>query len=305
MKDLSDLKAQFRQLALQTHPDHNPSGKAHQDFLQLIQAYEFAQTHFDEILAELGIEDVEETIKSDEAQIDDVFADLFDFGTSGRVIGYQEPEDLYLDVQDFLKGKEFVQMRAAYLRCLDCFGSGVPQGESAKICTHCFGKGYLQTHQGFKGCKVCKGKGRKMVKACSSCNGFGRLKVKRKQKFTVPAGLELGRWHILESVDVKTRRPGQLFIIPRVYKDSRFQIDQSDLLCDCAVDFKNLQQTKRLSLTTPLGPVSFEVTPQSKPGDQVTLEGCGPFLNVQQTKRGNLRIRLVPKKVGFFKKLFG
>ena len=180
----------------------------------------------------------------------------------------------------------------------------MPKGESAKICTHCFGKGYLETHQGFKGCKVCGGRGRKIVHRCSGCDGFGRLKVKHKQKFEVPAGLELGRWQILEAVDLKNQRPGQLFVIPRVYKDSRFQIDQSDLLCDCAVDFKNITQNKRLSITTPLGAVSFEVTPQDRPGDQIVLKEQGPFLNPQKTKRGDLRIRLVAQKVGFLKRLF-
>ena len=104
LNDLQDLKSQFRKLARELHPDRNPSGEAHNQFLALVQAYEFAQIHFDDILAALGIEESDDTIKSEVAQIDDVFSDLFDFGSSGRVIGYQEPEELYLTIEEFLNG---------------------------------------------------------------------------------------------------------------------------------------------------------------------------------------------------------
>lgn len=311
VRGIEDLKDQFHKLAHQFHPDKNPDQLAHQTFREILEAYSYLLNNLTAVYDHFGLEDEqedEETVKSVIQNLDDIFDDIFGFSKSGRVLGFQEPQILYLTVEEFVKGVTKKKRMVAYVTCLVCQGVGAPAGQSAKVCSHCFGHGTLPkspTDKKPKICPKCRGRGRMIAHPCTECNGFGRLKQQHLQKFTVPVGLRANEVYTLEGVDLETKRPTKIFVELRLLRHSIFQIDKTDLLCEYHLDFKDLHSDLKLYLNTPLGKVPLTIPKNAQKGDCYRISGAGLYKDPRKSERGDLVVTLRNRKKSLWSKMFG
>lgn len=307
-----DLKKAFRALAHRYHPDKNPRPEAGELFRDVLEAYQFCLENLEVLTCHFGLKPAPELLSKDRLVIenlDDIFEDIFGFTRAGRVLGYQEPHALGLTLKEFLFGGAKIEKLPAYESCRDCRGVGASQGTLARLCRHCFGKGYYLKKNGREAkrklCPQCQGRGREMEKPCLSCGGFGRLKRIRRQKFALPLGMTPGGLYTLAGADEKTGQATEIFIQAFFVGDSIFQIDNYDLLCEYLMDFSRHKTSVILNFETPFGKKALEIPQAAKSGDVMIVPNAGLYKNGARTEQGVLKITLKQKKPSLLKRVFG
>jgi molecular chaperone DnaJ len=305
---VEETKSRFRELAHQYHPDKNSDPQSAEKFREILKAYEFVLNNITDVFQHFGIkreENDEVTARTAIDNMDDIFDDIFGFSRSGRVLGYQEPQVLYISIEEFAHGGKKREKLISYRICSDCDGGGAAKGASAQVCSYCFGNGSVKG----SGCPKCKGRGRVMAKMCHGCDGFGRLKQTRNQEFVLPVGMRPGEQYTIDSKDVNSGHKSQIFLEPRPLRDGIFQIENYDLLCEYHLDFKALNSDTQLLLTTPFGNVRLIIPALAKPQNQIRLNGHGLYQDGGKRTRGDLVVTLKEKKESvvkrFFKSIFG
>lgn len=292
------VKTQFRQLAHRYHPDKNPDPQQSEKFNEILKAYRFILNNITDVFHHFEVSDQDMAGEEMSARVaidnlDDIFDDIFGFSKQGRVLGYHEPQTLYLKVSEFAHGAKKKEKLISYKVCLECQGAASQPGTVAKTCSVCFGKGTLK---GRAGCPKCKGRGRLVAKPCLRCDGFGRLKQFRQLEFEIPTGLQPQEIYTLEAQDTENKQKTQLFLEPRLLRDPIFQIDKYDLLCQYHLDFNQVQLPLHLRLTTPYGKIPVTVPGGAKAGDCLVIPKQGLYQNAGKTQRGDLRLTLKSKR---------
>lgn len=301
---IEDLKRCFYRLAHRYHPDKNPNEDS-QIFRDVLGAYEYALKHIPELFDYFGLKHKlqdEVTARTTIENLDDIFEDIFGFSKSGRVLGFQEPQKITLRVEDLFFGTRKRQKMVAYVKCPECGGNGARRGTAAKLCTYCFGHG---TIKGQRLCPKCQGRGRDVPRKCGRCDGFGRLRRHHWQEFAVPVGLKPGEMYTLDSLDLDTNEPTEIFVKPEVLPHPIFQIDKYDLLCEYRVDFKKLRQPLPLTLKTPIGKIPITIPADAKEGDRIRVRNRGLYKDRHLKKRGDLVVTLKDRRRSLLSRLFG
>ena len=175
-----ELKATFRKLAMQHHPDRNPGDKdCEHRFKEINEAYDVlkdgekraAYDRFGHAAFEHG---AGHGFGADFAStFSDIFEDLFGMGGGrrGRASGRERGADLRYNMEISLD--EAYEGKTAQIRiptpvtCEACSGTGAKAGTRPKACPHCNGSGRIRHAQGFftleRTCPACQGRDRKSV----------------------------------------------------------------------------------------------------------------------------------------------
>jgi molecular chaperone DnaJ len=252
-KDASkdDIKAAYRRLALQFHPDRNKSPEAEDKFKEISEAFavlsdDDKRKQYDTygkegVYQKYGQEDIYRG-----ADFQDVFRDMgFGYGGgfeeilgaffgagAGRGVGRaRRGGDLTLHLQIGLEDavddvtKEIEIPRTEL--CSTCRGSGASPGTTPRKCPQCGGTGQLQRVQnaGFarfirvETCGKCRGTGNIIDSPCKECKGSGRVRRLRKIRIQVPAGVDDGHTLRLrgegEAGEAGTP-PGDLYVVVNI-----------------------------------------------------------------------------------------
>ena len=225
----SEVKAAFRRLAKECHPDScNGDLGAEKRFKELNEAYEalkdpqrraaydrFGHAAFDAGLAGHGGHGFGADFS---ASMSAMFEDLF-----GEFMGQRRPRqrsarergsDLRYNMEITLA--EAYQGKTAQIRvptsvtCESCSGSGAKAGTSPTACRTCGGIGKVRASQGFftieRTCPSCQGRGETIETPCPSCNGTGRVTRERTLSVTIPIGVEDGTRIRLAGEEQETHR---------------------------------------------------------------------------------------------------
>lgn len=310
-RGIEDLKSNFYKLAHQYHPDKNPDEDS-QMFRDILGAYEFALRHLSALCQHFGVEEEpedEQTAKTSIENLDDIFEDIFGFSKSGRVLGYQEPQVLYLTLEELIFGAKKRKKLVAYEKCPACQGFGAATGSIAKVCNYCFGHGVIRRPEHFKEkkkvCPKCRGRGRNIIKRCPRCDGFGRLKRFHRQEFTLPVGMRAFEVYTLSSYDLDSKTQTEIFVESRLLRHPIFQIDNYDLLCQYQLDFQCLEKALRLHVSTPFGKVPIRIPADANKGDVIRIKGAGLFKDKIKKNRGDLIVTLAEKRGSIFRRILG
>lgn len=310
---LEGLKRRFHQLAHQYHPDKNDEQNAVEKFRAVMDAYQCALENISELYEEFHLKQEpglkEKASKIVVENINDIFEDIFGFSKSERILGYHEPQIIWLTLKEFMCGVQKRKKLVAYKKCETCVGIGARAGTSAKICTHCFGQGFIKkpkrVHFKRKPCPKCLGRGRQVMVPCTDCNGFGRLRQFHIQEFSIPVGMLPYQVYTLESFDVQTKSKANLFLELKPLRDPIFQIDKYDLLCEYHTDLTEQARQRVVMITTPAGKEKLVIPAHAKNGDVLAVFGAGMYQDSTKQKRGDLRVTLRDKKRSWFKRIFG
>ena len=187
--DESNIKAAYRKLALNFHPDRNPGNKqAEEKFKEAAEAYEVLHDpQKRNIYDQFGHQGLEGTGFSGFGGFDDIFSsfgdifeDFFGFGRSRRSRSRtQRGADLRYDMALSFMEAAFgtdteIKVNKSEV-CHACAGSGCVPGSQPQTCGHCRGSGQMSRTQGFftvrTTCHTCRGSGQVITHPCNDCAG--------------------------------------------------------------------------------------------------------------------------------------
>jgi molecular chaperone DnaJ len=248
------IKAAFRKLAMQHHPDRNPGDKAaEQRFKEINEAYEVlkddpkraAYDQFGHAAFEQGMGGGARGGGFDFGSFADVFDDLFgDFvGGGGQRRGANSRGadlryNLEITLEEAFAGKQAQIRVPTTVRCEACNATGSAKGSPPGVCPSCRGAGRVRAQQGFftieRTCPTCSGTGRVISDPCDICSGSGRVHREKTLSVTIPSGVEDGtRIRLAGEGEAGTRGGtlGDLYIFVSVAPHRLFQRDGANLYC--------------------------------------------------------------------------
>jgi len=250
-----ELKAAFRKLAMQHHPDRNPGDtECEHKFKELNEAYDVlkdgdkraAYDRFGHAAFEQGGMGGGHGFSAD---FGSAFADIFEGifgmpggGRGGRSGGRERGSDLRynmeITLEDAFEGKTAQVRIPTSVTCEGCSGTGAKAGTKPTTCSTCGGMGKIRHAQGFftleRTCPACQGRGQVIEDPCKACGGAGRVTRERTLSVNIPAGVEDGtRIRLAGEGEAGLRGgpPGDLYIFLSLAPHEFFQRDGADLHC--------------------------------------------------------------------------
>src|SRR5579883_1978490 len=292
----AELKAAFRKLAMQCHPDRNPGDRAAEArFKELNEAYQTlsdpqkraAYDRYGHAAFEPGGGfGMGDGFASSMADIfDDLFGDMM--GRRGRSSGRERGADLRynleITLEEAYRGKTATVRLPTAVTCEACAGSGAKPGSKPHVCKTCGGHGRVRAQQGFfaieRTCPTCHGRGQMIDNPCEACGGSGRVTRERNLSVNVPPGVEDGtRIRLSGEGEVGHRGgpPGDLYIFLSIKPHLFFQRDGADLFCRVPISI--VQAALGGEFTVPTldgGEAKVKVPEGTQSGKQFRLRGKG------------------------------
>jgi molecular chaperone DnaJ len=303
-----DLKAAFRKLAMQHHPDRNPGDKdCEHRFKEINEAYDVlkdgdkraAYDRFGHAAFEHG--GMGGGAHGFGADFGSTFADIFEgiFGMGsarGRGTGRERGSDLRYNMEisldEAFTGKTAQIRIPTSVTCEACSGSGAKAGTKPKQCATCGGAGKIRHAQGFftleRTCPTCHGRGQVIDDPCKVCGGGGRVTRERTLSVNIPTGVEDGtRIRLAGEGEAGLRGgpPGDLYIFLEVAPHEFFQRDGADLHCRVPISMASAALGGEYEVPAIDGSkAKVKVPAGTQTGRRFRLTGKGmPVLRAKQT----------------------
>jgi molecular chaperone DnaJ len=301
----TEIKAAYRKLAMQYHPDRNPNNpEAEEKFKACSEAYqvlsdEDKRAAYDRF-GHAGVSGNGGFGGGSPFQqggdLNDIFGDLFGemFNMGGgqrRATRQQRGRDLKFDMKLEFEEAVFGVEREITIRraeaCDDCRGTGSANGKQAETCQQCGGRGQIRSQQGFfsvaRTCPVCSGTGSVIRTPCTTCRGDSRITREHKILVKVPAGVE-SETRIRYSGEGDAGRfagpSGDFYVVLDVKEHKFFERDGDDLHCVIPISFPQAALGTEISLETLDGTETIKVPEGTQSGREIKLRGKGvPHLN--------------------------
>ena len=316
--DEKGLKAAYRKLAMQYHPDRNPdNADAEVKFKEVGEAYEVlkdqqkraAYDRFGHAAFQNG-NGAPGGFRGDfSSSMADIFDDIFGEMMGGRARGRQGASvrergsdlryNMEISLEEAYAGKTAEIGVPTTVQCDECSGSGARPGTSPKPCPTCGGVGRVRAAQGFfsieRTCPTCEGRGQVISDPCQKCGGDGRLPEERTLSVNIPAGIEDGtRIRLAGEGEAGLRGgpAGDLYIFLSVKPHEFFQRDAADLFCKVPVSMTTAALGGHFDVSTLDGNTTRVKVPEgTQTGKQFRVRGKGmPVLRSPQT--GDLFIQV-------------
>ncbi|MBQ3864668.1 MAG: molecular chaperone DnaJ [Clostridia bacterium] len=302
----ADIKAAYRKLAKQYHPDLHPNDpEAEAKFKEVSEAYEVLsdeqkRAHYDQFGHEdptAGYGGYSGGFTGGFGGFEDIIDNIFGgFGSSsqrrnnGPVRGNDLRVDLRLTFQDaFFGAKKDINVFRSET-CEDCHGSGARNGTSPETCPVCHGTGVvtqvtntmLGRMQTQRDCSHCHGTGKIISNPCSKCSGTGTVRRSRKMTVTIPAGIDDGQALTLRGEGEPGLRGGpngDLYVYISVASHPVFKRRNNDLECDVHVSFADAALGGQIKIPTMNGDKDYKLNEGTQPDYVVRLKGQGvPYI---------------------------
>ena len=300
--DEKALKAAFRKLAMQFHPDRNPGDDAAEvRFREVSAAYEClkdpqkraAYDRFGHAAFENGGAGSAGFNGDFAASMSDIFDNIFGFGDvmggrrgpsqSGREAGADLRYNMEITLEEAYAGKTAEIEVPTKVTCKTCAGSGSKPGSSPKTCPTCDGHGRVRSAQGFfsieRTCPTCQGRGSVISDPCLECRGAGRVTEERKLSVNIPAGIEDGtRIRLAGEGEAGLRGgpAGDLYIFLSLKPHAFFQREGADFFCRVPVSVTTAALGGEFQVPTiDGGKTRVKVPEGTQTGKQFRLKGKG------------------------------
>ncbi|PWB54582.1 MAG: molecular chaperone DnaJ [Anaerolineales bacterium] len=295
-----EIKAAFRKLARQYHPDVSQEANAEEHFKEINEAYSVL-SDADKRAAydRFGHAGVQNTGGVPDFTVD--FGDLFDeffggFGGFGRSTSRRARNaprrgpDLQINVDLSFEESIFgIEKEIEITRdevCETCGGKGAEPGTSPIRCSTCNGTGEVrQVRQTLLGsmvqvstCPVCNGKGETIATACHTCNGRGLVRRNRKKVVSIPAGVDNGNQIRLagEGQPGENGGPnGNLYLVIRVLQHKYFRRRENDILLDLDINIAQATLGAEVDVPTVDGSTKLKIPAGIQPGKVLRMRGKG------------------------------
>ena len=319
-----EIKRAYRRLAMEYHPDRNPSPDAEARFKEIAEGYSVltdpdkraAYDRYGEAGLRGGRSDFHHV---DLAEALNMF--MRDFGGLGgfeAIFGGTAPgegggrgakrrgQDIRVNVRLTLKdvatgAKRQVKLKTL-VRCEECSGSGAAGGTRPISCSTCGGSGEVRRAArsmfgqfiSVAGCPACGGEGVVITNPCPACKGEGRVRGERTVPAEIPAGVSSNNYLTLRGQGAAGPRngsAGDLLILIEVKDDERFERDGDDLRFDLPLSFTQAALGCALTVPTPEGEERLSVPAGIQSGTVLRLKGKG-LPRLGQPGSGDLNVRV-------------
>lgn len=297
-----EIKAAYRKLALQSHPDKfygKPEYKpAEEKFKEINEAYEvLSDPKKRQIYDQYGHAGLSGGGVGAEGfgtggfggfegfgDMGDIFGDFFENvfsdGTrrgSSRKSKVSRGDDLQvrltLTLHDAAFGTQKTIKIAHSKTCQKCSGSGAKAGTSLKTCSQCRGTGKIHFRQGFfslsQTCPQCQGAGKVIETPCENCRGQGKIKVSEPMTVKIPPGVQEGTALRIsgagESGDFGGSQ-GDLYVVIHVEADPRFERRDDDILVEQKISITQAALGSEIDVPSLDGKVTLRIPPGTQTG---------------------------------------
>ncbi|MEO0115909.1 MAG: molecular chaperone DnaJ [candidate division WOR-3 bacterium] len=331
-----EIKRAYYALAKKYHPDLNPNNRkeAEEKFKKISEAYEVLMDKEKRRLYDTyGHEGVSQKVYPggfswDKFTHTDVFRDIFgdfDFDdffsrlrTGGSIfdifdelrVKKREPTGknirvrLFLTLEEIANGCEKEVAVGRYEKCNTCGGKG---GKGNATCLRCKGTGqvkevsrsvfgsFVQVYT----CPECGGTGRVIKEICKECEGSGRMKVSRRLKIKIPAGISPSHYLTLPGEGhYGPGGSGDIIVEVAEKEHPVFLRKGNDLITEMAISYPIACLGGEIEVPTLSGPKKVEVPPGIQSGENIRLKGLG--IKGLDGRRGDIIVKVkvyVPRRV--------
>ncbi len=308
-----EIKAAYRRLALQYHPDRNPGNpEAEERFKEIAEAYAVLsdpekrrlydryghaglQSSGSPVPHFTTLEDVFSYFANFFA--DDFFGDLFGPSSHRAQATAERGTDLRIrlrvTLEEIARGAEKTLEISRWNVCQRCGGSGSLGGQFSP-CPQCQGRGEVQqVSRSLFGhviqlftCPSCSGSGVIPRSPCPECGGEGRLRGHATVAIRIPPGAVTGTQLILRGEGNAGRRgapAGDLIVLIEEAEHPHFRREGADIHASYTLSFPEAVLGTTVEVPTLWGTVPLTVEPGTQPGTVIRLSGQG--LPIADTRR--------------------
>lgn len=310
--DGDTIKAAYRKLAMQYHPDRNVGNHdAEMLFKEAAEAYEVLRDsdkrqRFDRY-GHAGLDGMAMPDFGNAQNISDLFGDIFSglFGGQRGRRGPQAGNDLHMGLEieliEAFRGVEKTVRIPREAACSQCQGNGCKPGTQPVKCKRCDGRGAILQGNGFfriqTTCNGCGGRGLTIPRPCDTCRGAGRVEEFQELILKIPPGVDDGvslRHHGAGEGSRNGGPPGDLFVQLKVKKNTLFVRNGADLHFEVPVSFSQAALGGEIEIPTLEGKlIKQSLTKGVQSGEEVRVRGKGmPSLRGTRTGDLVLHVRL-------------
>jgi len=286
----ADIKAAYRKLALQHHPDRNPGDhRAEERFKEVSLAYavlgdEAKRAHFDRfggVTADMPF-GAEADLSKVTDFFDAIFGDLFGAGRK-RAAGHDLRYTLELNFDEAVLGCEKEIHFTRTSDCPDCRGTGAEGGAAGlAACTRCEGQGFFRQKAGFlstrKECQACGGAGEVARVRCKTCAGAGLAESERVFTVRIPPGSHAGNTQRVAGEGSPGRRggpAGDLHVIVRVKPDPLYRVEGNILVCEVPLSLDEAALGTEIEIPLPGARVRMKIPAGTQTGSVFRIRDKG------------------------------
>ncbi len=320
-----EIKHAYRKVAKKYHPDMNPGDKnAEEKFKEASEAYEvlsdpekkarydqFGHAAFEQGGGGAGGFGGFDFGSGD---MGDIFGDIFGafFGggsrSNARRNGPRQGANLRAAVRitfdEAIRGVDKELEITLKEKCNTCGGTGAKPGTSPETCSKCNGTGQVvYTQQSMFGmvrnvqpCPDCNGTGQVIRYKCPDCSGTGYIKVRKKIKVPIPAGIDNG-----QSVRIREKGEpginggprGDLLVNVNVSRHPKFQRQEYDIFSTEPITFAQAALGATIKIDTVDGPMEYTIKPGTQTDTKIRLKNKGVPSLRNKNLRGNHFVTLV------------
>lgn len=300
-----EIKAAFRKLARQHHPDVSSDPNAEATFKELGKAYETLMDDEKRSLYDRYGEDGLKNAGFDSGgpfaggfgDLNDIFNSFFgNMGGFGFSQGRSDPNapqrgddlrvDIELEFEQAVFGAE-KEVKIDHLEtCEACKGSGAEPGSQPVTCSTCGGTGKVQqTTQTILGhftqittCPTCNGSGKTVKTPCKACKGYGRIEKEKNIELKIPAGVDNGtKMRLSQEGDAgKNGGPsGDLYVVLHVKSSDYYKRDGNNVYTKLEISPAQAVLGDEIVIKTLDGDKTIAVPTGIQSGEKVKVKGAG------------------------------
>ncbi len=296
----TEIKAAYRKLAIQHHPDKNPDDHtAEEKFKEAAEAYSILsdpqkRAAYDRFGHQgVGAGAGGAGFNPGYSNIEDIF-DLFNFGDmfgggqrggQTRSTGQRGADlryDLEITLEEAALGKDEKLKIPRLEKCDECEGTGAEKGTKPETCITCQGSGQTRYQQGFfsvmRTCPNCGGRGQIIKNPCKQCRGAGRVEKEKTLELKIPAGVETGsRLRVTGEGEGGTNGGGHgdLYVVIHVAEHDTFERQGANLYSAVPITFAQAALGTEIKIKTLDGEEELKVPAGTQTGSVFRVKAKG------------------------------
>ena len=208
--------------------------------------------------------------------------------------------DLEMSLEEAFSGVEKTISIQALARCDSCDASGSKGHAAARTCPTCGGAGKVRAQQGFfvveRGCPTCAGSGETIADPCAACGGEGRGLKARKLSVNIPAGVDEGtRIRVAGEGEAGVRGAGggDLYLFVHLKRHGLFLREGSTLIAEAPISFSTAALGGAITIPGIDGKhIQIKIPAGVQSGETLRQRGEGMSV-VNNRGRGDLMTRIL------------